>query len=143
MSSPVELHASPPNRPAWFPFVVLEPGESSTLEAGTALRVLGNQEIKHFFAQPDQWLRVAASTGEQGWIDASEGVAWVPLTGDIGDPLFVAILHATAAWVEYVQAIGTSEHSRAAADFVAALDDLQDGTLGEEVADALEAERDE
>ena len=132
-NGPIQLHASPPSRPVLFPFVVREPEEAATIEEGTPLRVLGNQEVKNFFKEPDRWIHVETPGGESGWVDVKEPIEWLPMVANFEDPNFLFNLHATVVWLRYVEA--NVENPEALRSTVAALPALRDAL------EALEAGR--
>ena len=102
-NGPLQLRASPPSRSVLFPFIVHTPEEAVTIEAGTPLRVLGDQEVKNFFDEPDRWIHVETPEGESGWVDVKEPIQWLPLLADFENPNFLFNLHATIVWLRYVQ----------------------------------------
>ena len=102
-NGPIQLYTDPPTRSVLFPFFVREPEEAVTIKEGTPLRVLGNQEVENFFEEPERWIHVETPGGQSGWIDVKEPIEWLPLVADFENPNFLFNLHATVAWLRYVQ----------------------------------------
>ena len=102
-NGPIQLHASPPSRSVLFPFIVRAPEEAVTVEEGTPFRVLGDQEVKNFFDEPDRWIHVETPEGNSGWVDVKEPIGWLPLVADFENPNFLFNLHATIVWLRYVE----------------------------------------
>ena len=99
----IQLHVNPPTRSVLFPFIVRAPEEAVTVPEGTPLRVLGNEEVQNFFEEPDRWIQVETPRGEKGWVDVKEPIEWLPLVADFENPNFLFNLHATIAWLRYVE----------------------------------------
>ena len=77
-TAPLQLHESPPRRPLLFPFVVLPPRASGTIDEGTTFMIRGEEARNDFLQEPSKWLYIETPDGMSGWVNVGNSIAWTP-----------------------------------------------------------------